>query len=118
MPKRSGRDGGTAVHERSALREKLGDERMDALLEECIRDGWSLLDRIDEALAGRDDLGLASAVHHLATTCSLIGGRDVSAACVSVETSLRGGDVVAAHHRARTLRSRFGAVAAELRSKP
>jgi len=99
----------------AALRRALGDEALDRLIDECLADAQSLLDRIDGALAADDDDDLLKAAHMLASTSAIMGADDLSAASASIQTAIRGRDLDAAHLTARTLRAMFDSARAALR---
>jgi len=99
----------------AALRRTLGDDALKQLIDECLADAQSLLDRIDGALAVGDDEELLKAAHMLASTSSIMGADDLSGASAQIQTSLRRGDPETAHLTARTLRAMFDSARAALR---
>jgi CheY-like chemotaxis protein len=99
----------------AALRRTIGDEQLRGLVDECLMDADSLIERIDQAVAGADTDDLVKAAHMLSSTSSIIGADDMTDACVRIQAAVRNGDRDGAYTTANTLRAMFVAIREQLR---
>jgi CheY-like chemotaxis protein len=99
----------------AGLRSTIGHAKLAELIDDCVIDAVALLDRMDRALAQRDDDDLRRAAHMLSSTASIMGAGELAAACIEVQAAVRNGDSATARAEAARLRAMFDEARAKIR---